>query len=263
MDWSVVRSFNISRFAGISRQLPNPFVALANLSTEPAGRVMLSRIHGDLNLGNIVISLGVDMRPERAFVIDFTNCSRNRIQAVDFARLEVEIWRRVLPPFSDSVGERELIQSFVSIRDYLDGREARLSTSAHFTEGLALVVDGLREMAGMRLSPDLRRGGAYLFRDYVVCLLLSSLSRLRHADVARNSMVARVMLISAALAAEYLDELEAGKYSPGSTERRSVPPRGLSVRRQPGAHDRMLQAGGLLWVSHHHYHLSWLGERMM
>jgi uncharacterized protein associated with vWA-MoxR-VMAP ternary system len=119
VDWNGAATFRIPDAVNADRLAANPFSPLTRLLQEPTGRVMLSRIHGDLNLTNVILSLNEERSINRSFVIDLTNCKADRIQAVDFARLEAEIWRPVMSPMEN---ESSADVQFIAVRDVLDGR---------------------------------------------------------------------------------------------------------------------------------------------
>jgi hypothetical protein len=146
VQWDSDREFELTWTGLPPRRLPNPFLALGARLQELTGRVMLSRIHGDLNLTNIIVSLRGDRQVHRAFIIDITNCKSGRIQAIDFARIEVEIWRELLDEFYDDT--ENALSEFVTLRDFLDGRIQRPPTDLMNTQrSLLEIVDHLRSNA--------------------------------------------------------------------------------------------------------------------
>ena len=210
VDWCQDADFRLPSYVGSDTRLPNPFLSLEERVKRAAGRVMLSRIHGDLNLGNVLVAMEADRSVSRAFVIDFTNCHPNRVTAVDFARMECEIWRRVLPRVGGT--EAEILRYFIQIRECLDGRQQTLDSHCPEVKGFGIVVYGLRKIAARLLNPELRTGGIYLLEDYFYCLYFISISLLKHKDVSENPLVSRILLISAAQALQFLHDIESGAF---------------------------------------------------
>src|SRR5437899_4383565 len=58
--------------------------------------VYLSRIHGDLNLTNALLSLSQDQTVHHDFIIDVPHCRPKQVTALDFARLEIDFFLSVL-----------------------------------------------------------------------------------------------------------------------------------------------------------------------
>jgi tetratricopeptide (TPR) repeat protein len=224
VDWDAAPAFSLAGCGGADgRELPNPFLRLPQLLGEATGKVMVSRIHGDLNLSNVIVSQRHDGSAERVLVFDLANCKPNRVQAVDFARLEAEIWRRIYASPANQGTEDE----FLAPRDVLDGRRAEVPENlSAATHGCVLAVDHLRVLAQARLAP--RPPGTYLLADYMQALYFTSLSTLKHPDVAASRACSRVMLLSAALSLAFLDEVQRGLYAPGSLNSRWPPPRHLA-----------------------------------
>jgi tetratricopeptide (TPR) repeat protein len=225
IDWESAPTFPAPGHLGTDRPtLPNPFPRLRPLLLEATGRVMLSRIHGDLNLTNVIVGQRQDTSIDRILVFDLANSQPDRVQAIDSSRLEAEIWRRVFVGPTTGDTENELRAA----RDVLDGRLAEISTNFSATaRGCVLLVDHLRELAKGRLAPR-PPGATYLLNDHLQALYFTCLSMLKHPDVAASRDRSRIMLLSSALSLAFLEDVERGLYAPGSLIRRWSPPRGFA-----------------------------------
>ncbi len=195
--------------SGFQRSLPDPFRHAPDFLNERLGRVLHSRIHGDLNLTNVLIGLNGWFGPEKVFLIDLANSQRDAVTALDLARLECEFWHEI---FAQLGGERisvaERANVFVAIRDCLDGRTCTLESSLPKAgQNVLSWVKKIREEAYRTLAgnqPD------YHMADYMTALYLTHLRCLAFESVQESEMKQRIATLGAALALEYLLALRKG-----------------------------------------------------
>ena len=195
-DWSAAAPFE-HLGAVLPRPLWNFFPAIrALLRDKPSERAAMGYIHGDLHLGNLLVCPRDDGSPQRVFVIDLDFTERDRVRALDFARLEVSLWQKALLPEG-----ADWLADFVAARDYLDGRLPAAPAFRTPAAGrLCTVVNYLRHLAWRTLRPE---AGAdhYVLNDYFYTLFFTFLSMLRFPDV-RADEQARLMVAGAALTFE-------------------------------------------------------------
>ena len=227
-DWEKAPTFDILGRDG-QHSLPNPFHSLLSDLQGHTGQVIRSRIHGDLNLTNVIVSLRSNREIDETFVIDLANSQPNRVLAMDFARLEAEIWRNVFTwsqTKERSPSQDTLLEEFVDIREFLDGMVEKLPTRlSKRARGCAMLVNELRQIGRSYLKTDT----AYLLGDYMECLCFTSLELLKHYDVLSSTTTSKVLILSAALCRRFLNDVQRGYFIKKSNVPRWGPPRSLDV----------------------------------
>ncbi len=192
------------------RPLPNPLVPLAEKLASLTGPIMLSGVHGDLNLRNVLISVDGTARPVGALIIDLASSERDTPTALDLARLETELWHEVLADVAPNEGA--LLATLLAVRDCLEGRTETLRP----TQLPGLALDTLRVTCTIRQHAiGLLRASlpGYLLEDYVTILYLQHLLALSYPSVNEHPVKAQVAILGAALALEFLHDLRAGRYA--------------------------------------------------
>ena len=196
-------------------ELPNPFEGLNRRILGLTGRIMLSRVHGDLNLSNIIINPNYAYEPEKAFIIDLTNSAPNSVTAKDFARMESEFWQEHYATFISQFEVTELLESLISVRNHLEGRgNVRSVVNTDLENCCFDFVATLRKKAELVLKPIGEDN--YLLNDYFHCLYFSSISALFFKSVKNYPVKTRLALVSASLALLTLNDLESGRYGEGA-----------------------------------------------
>ncbi len=198
----------------LDRPLPNPLARLAGKLGSLTGPIMLSRVHGDLNLHNVLISVDGAAQPVGALIIDLANSERDMPTALDLARLETEIWHEVFT--ANEGGEDALLSTFIVVRDCLEGRSETLRPTPlpHLATHYLRIVGAIRQHA-----LGLLRGAlpSYMLEDYATTLYLQHAFALSYPSVNENPITARIAIAGAALALEFLNDLRSGRYAPGAT----------------------------------------------
>ncbi len=216
---------------GIGRALPNPLHEPLFRSKQGTGAIQLSRIHGDLNLTNVLVAVEANREVDQALIIDLANCKPDRPLASDFARFELEVWRNVISKLP--IDETTLLQSCLQARDCLDGRLDRLTDSTHpgILSGIK-IVNEVRRLASQFLKIDRLTSTPYTLEDFFHCLYFLNIRALSYEDVRNSSCTAKVLILGSALTLEYLNELNAGSYASDASHKRWTPPRAsISVER--------------------------------
>jgi ADP-ribose pyrophosphatase YjhB (NUDIX family) len=212
VNWRSDRDF--SPFpADISAQpitVPNPLLRLKDCLDQLTSRVMLSRIHGDLNLSNIVIGQSQLRVPESAYIIDLSHCESDKLTALDFARVEVSLFLDIFA--TNESDSSAFLSNIVHLRDYADGRELSLVPDL---EACMQLVKTIRARAIETLSPGGRSQNLYSMEDYFNCLYFHALRALAYPKVKRSINAAKATLLIAALSSQFLTDLNAGRYSDG------------------------------------------------
>ena len=160
-----------------SRMLPDPLEHINNFLDEMRGRVMHSRIHGDLNLTNIIVGLNGHFAPDNVFLIDLANSKSDAVTACDLARLECEFWQETFPEISENdLTCEETVNMFVLIRDCIDGRSGILNDSIESMEyNIVNWINEIRKEANQTLSYNMRD---YKMADYMTALYFTHLKSL-------------------------------------------------------------------------------------
>jgi 8-oxo-dGTP pyrophosphatase MutT (NUDIX family) len=200
------------------RQIPNPVLALDQRLNQFTNRVMLSRIHGDLNLSNIIIGQSQLRTPESAYIIDLSHCESDKVTALDFARVEIALFLEI---FAEAdLSQQGLINLVLRLRDYTDGRAVLLDQDLN---AFMPLVAKIRNRAIATLSPVGRERVAYSMEDFFYCLYLHGLRALAYPSVNKAPRKAHVALLVSSLSLQVLSDLERGRYSSGASQRLHFP----------------------------------------
>jgi hypothetical protein len=202
-----------------SDKLPNPFWHASKKLDELTGRVMLSRVHGDLNLSNILVGLDGAWAPVNAFIIDLSHCEDQKITATDFATLECDFWQEVFVKAAreEGVPVSEVPRLFLEIGEWLNlqviARLRRQSGPSRNMEGriagpAAQLVNYLRSHAAHALKGNVPRYSLY---DFFTCLYFTHLFSLRYESVHKHPEKIAVAIFGSSLALKFLLDLETGK----------------------------------------------------
>lgn len=203
------------------RRLPNPLNALASRLDKMTGPILLSRVHGDLNLTNVLVVQDNAFAPDGVFIIDLANSESNRATATDLARFESEFWHEAYPASSATAGrqydEAALLRAFAAMRDGLEGRLEKVpGVLPELQRGCLSFVHRQRVRAAQTLrsqTPD------YLLYDYFHCLYIADLASLGFASVEGSPTKVRLALLGAALSLQTLLDIESGRYVEGAARR--------------------------------------------
>lgn len=220
LTWDQEKEISRHMHWDLPRPLPNPIARVAQLLGEATHKLLLSRIHGDLNLTNLMVSSFQDGTPEKVFVIDLANSERDRPAALDFARLEVALWQetfleaaRALP----EAGEVDWLSDMIKLRDHFDGRTDPLAKPRlGGSRAMGQLVTALRHQAFQTLAPEGAASGHYVLGDYFHCLYFTFLAMLRYKELANDPFQVRAIIVGAALTLQVIDELN--NYSPAATK---------------------------------------------
>jgi hypothetical protein len=189
---------------GFDRTLPDPIEGMDRTLCAHTGLLRVSRIHGDLNLTNLLVVHHRNSDPIEVFIIDIANSERELATALDFARLEVALWLDTYLGFAKQLGddaEQKWLADMVRIRDFLDGRtRSRGGLSAPGASQLVDVIHALRHKAFSKLSPeDEAHRTSYILDDFFHCLYFTFLSMLRHDSIQKDPVQVRAILLGASL----------------------------------------------------------------
>ena len=195
--------------------LPNPLHNIQEKLSQDMGIVMLSRIHGDLNMSNVLVGLETDYSAFCVFIIDLANSQKETPTAMDFSRLESEFWHEV---YAKKVkNENKLLRGYISVRDYLEGRTENLpSRSSSLVEHSGRFVCAIRRHANSMLRNGLE---SYILRDYFNAIYFQQLKAICFKSVKEDQKKARLAILGAALSLQFLKDLEEGRYAIGAKNR--------------------------------------------
>jgi len=211
VDWS--RDPERSTELG-GRWLPNPLNEFPAMLKKSTGVVKLSMIHGDLNVSNVLMTLGTRQQPRESYLIDISHAAGHEISARDFARIEVDLWANIFPLFTRD-NNLQLVQAQIS--DILNGGEPTIEDPwpKEIKNFLGIVLQWRHDT-----YKNLNAGPDSLPREYFYALYFSHLKKLSYgrdgAELeslseaeARKRMAVHV--IGAALAKEMIATIETGQ----------------------------------------------------
>jgi hypothetical protein len=217
--------------AGDQTNLPDPLSGLARLH-EYTGHLRLSRIHGDLNLSNLLVCPDLDQSPSKVYIIDLTDSKPGRATAADLARIEVEVWSDVYNSMALKVNQpvERWVADMVAVHDVLEDRPPGERSPAG--QGALLFLYHLRKRAATILAPQ--RSERYMLHDYYACLYFTYLTRLGYLANSDKPKPGQVMLagLGASLALRFLGDWESGVYSRGGPRQRGSPCRRIESLEQ-------------------------------
>jgi hypothetical protein len=220
--------FQCAEIDGKVRRLPNPFQQLEAILAEQTGRIKVSRIHGDLNLTNILVSENHGGAPEKTFILDLARSAAEKATAMDFAQMEREFWKDVYLKLAGAFGFEEscALKNFIKVRDSLDGRIPYSADELPlWTRRARRFVHRLRVHHGQfHLWPC----HPYYLNDFFYCLYLSSIAVLPVLAVRNEAIEGRLTIVGAALALEAIQDLKRGRYGPDRDMKLESPTRPLS-----------------------------------
>jgi len=208
VDW------NADRITGLledERVFPNPIRDAEKYVKSLTGKIMQSRIHGDLNLTNILVNLDATHTPKSIFLIDLASSRSGAPTAVDYALLESEFWQEALTECADEHSFPKNIQTFVDIRDFLEGRKNKPGMlSSPLLTGCLNIVKNIRNNAIFTLGAHQPE---YCLGDYLTALYFSHLFSMSYPSVKENKSKQQVALLGASLSLQFILDLEKGNYS--------------------------------------------------
>ncbi len=208
VNWRKARDIQDDEILPLVRSFPNPLQEkeLHERLDGLTGRIMLSRIHGNVNLSNILIEMNALSNPETAFIINLARYQRDMPTAIDFARIETEFWHQIFAHLGNH-SEQERLEALIAVRDCLEGRRKTLPWGYFPCEDHALrLVCELRTLAARKLRAD---DDHYCLKDYITALYFSNIQALSCIpSVASDPARVRVALLGAALSLQFLQELE-------------------------------------------------------
>lgn len=193
----------------------NPLHGVGERLDKRTGSLRLSRVHGDLNLTNILVCPAPDGTPLRAYLIDLADSQGSQATASDLARFETQFWvdRYQQLEQKNLVAGADWLADFAAGCDYLTGRTAQLAQlgSPLAKQALSFVYHFRRHVAEI-LGPD--TPPPYLLGDYFHCLLFGYLTLLSYEGIRKRPPLVQLALVGAASAWETICDQEGGRYNP-------------------------------------------------
>jgi hypothetical protein len=205
--------------------LADPSTQMVALGESFPGWCKRGRIHGDLNLTNILCLLDEARKCWATYIIDFSHSRPEMPVALDYAKVEVELWQNVLHAL-DSEGDLALLT--VNILGYLERRIPLFpkETSPSVINFLA-VLSAWRNTSFKVLGAGV--GARYMLKDYLICVFFHSIRALQWPDVQKAHQKVLVLAIVASHVARTLLEIEAGRYSSSSVDQFPLAPEEVKV----------------------------------
>lgn len=178
----------------------NPiWAALRMLNNPVEAYFKRSRVHGDLNLTNLLVCPTEDSTPDAVYVIDFANFEESQVTATDLARLEAAFWHEVY--FPHAMDKPNLLEQYGKALEYIDGKIEKNTLTDDVTRRSAELALCIRKLAFKILRPeDKERAANYIFQDYFHCLYFSHLFFIGWKTVFQSSKQVCLSLAGAAAA---------------------------------------------------------------
>ncbi|HEX3045590.1 MAG TPA: hypothetical protein VHY08_12600, partial [Bacillota bacterium] len=190
---------------GFEYELPNPVYQFDKICNQRPGRVQRSRIHGDLNLTNILIGVDGNYAPEIVFIIDLANSCDDAVTAQDFARMEAEFWVETFTEATDrTMSDEKRVAAFVKLQ-----LKQPIECSSQLIKNAVAWVNGVRREAYNRLGNGIQN---YKMEDYMWALYYHFLRTFTYKGTVQQSpFKCRMAFLGAALALRFLQDLKSGK----------------------------------------------------
>lgn len=198
--------------------LPNPFYKTSGKSVietrldQVIMSVMRSRVHGDLNLTNILMGLDAADCPTAIFIIDLAHSEAGKVTAADLARLESEFWQ---VPFVDlhNQDSADAVLSMTALRDSLEGRKRHLQSLSILDKHVLRFIWKLRQRAITILQGNQPN---YRLKDYFLCLCFQHLAAISRQSVRDNEARVKIAVLGASLSLKVVKDIEDGRYGEGA-----------------------------------------------
>jgi hypothetical protein len=190
------------------QRLPSPTAKTEEILKTSTGRIVRSRIHGDLNPTNVLVGMTSGFAPGTVFVIDLAASESDAPTAIDLARLESEFWHGV---FADQQAQpKEILEQLVLIHNWLNGHIAKPpQTLSSFAAGAQAWLHELRRRAQLSLQLSQKD---YCLLDYNTVLYFTHLQALAFRTVKESPIRRHVVLLCAALSRQFITDCEAGLF---------------------------------------------------
>lgn len=164
--------------------------------------IHFSRIHGDFNLGNVLLTFDKEDKVDNYWLIDFSKTKEESHTAFDFTKLELEIRTQILADLLGRLIQEKLIEKalpetelykevLLSVYEIETGKELSDKIVADPVKRLYRVIGKIRQMAihEWGLSP----------KEYFLSLYLYSISALKFKNL-RDKNINRYAPLPAAIA---------------------------------------------------------------
>jgi hypothetical protein len=202
IDWENDRQISLPELG--AQILPNPILAVEDILCDITGRSLRSRVHGDLNLTNILVGMSGNRSPETVFVIDLACCKDDVPTAMDLSRLESEFWHVV---FAKQGGN---LREVASVLNWLDGRSNPSSAAISELDNVSRKwLHAIRREAQNRLQFS---QNDYCLADYMTALYLCHTRALAFPSVQESRAKCQIALVCAGLSLQFINDWKAGKY---------------------------------------------------
>lgn len=194
VNWATDHPVPGSPMIGLPSELPNPFVFLKELLQRPVGRVWRSRVHGDLNLSNIL----VDSSFKAINIIDVSSGHSPKVTAVDLAQLECDLWQDVYATLAGrACGDAAALRHFIAIRNALDGYQDARALVLPLHRRYYRTVQRLRQKSQkLVFSTD----ASEFQQQYLTALYFAHMNAARYANIRDLARGGRELKVRLALA---------------------------------------------------------------
>jgi nicotinamide mononucleotide adenylyltransferase len=187
----------------------NPFVNAERRLENSVGRVSKTRIHGDLNLSNILISLDSKNAPDDIFIIDMAESKEYMPIFIDYARMEVEIWNEIFSYYieQNNYSIEKACDLYAKMREMLDGIVEEIGESSKALSTIHKIIKELRRRVKEINASNIDN---YLLEDYYHALYFTHLYCLTYPSVNKNQNKVFLAIIGASLAEQKIREFDKG-----------------------------------------------------
>ncbi|NTW53808.1 MAG: hypothetical protein HGB15_03385 [Chlorobaculum sp.] len=203
-DWQKKETIYI-----LSKEYINPIKYLREKLDNNSGGIFASRIHGDLNLTNVLVSLSGKMSPEKIFIIDMAESRIAMPSLFDYVRIETELWTEVFANYVDreAYTEGEICEMYVSAREMLDGYSKEMMWSDAVLTPTSRMVQDIRDRVRKINSTNIPD---YRMIDYYNILYFTHVYSLSYETVKKSDIKIYIALIGASLALKKINAIYQG-----------------------------------------------------
>jgi hypothetical protein len=213
-------------------ELKNPFARLEEFLRDDPGKLVKSRVHGDLQSTNVLVALEGDT-PREVAIVDVEKFGDNEPLVNELTRVEADFWRSVFPVIARRqlshlaapARDRAVVRAFLAAHDALlrdvagaralcDNAAADDQPARDLAAAAATFVRELRRRGWGLLRRDHETTGYYP-KAYFLSLLFYYMKATLRPLVRDDPLKLELILCGASIATEVVDRMRRGLWPAG------------------------------------------------